>query len=425
MVVAVLAGLGIPELDERIERSVTLTFAGTVDSARSILTTIATVTVSVAGLAFSVTVVALVLAAQQLSPRVMRTFRSDRLNQLVLGMFVGTFVYALLVLRSVGAGGSEVFVPDIAVTVAVVAAVVAFALFVAFIHDMVHALEASTVIHRIAVDGRDAIDDPFPRGVGDPPGDGALAAREVDERRRAPAVEVRASRGGFLRNVEGSAIVEAASERDALVVQRMAIGDFAVSGDLLAEVWCDDGERDAMDRCVCEGFRLGEERTPVHDLRFALRQLADIALKGLSPGLNDVTTAENAMNSIGETLIAIARQPREPIVRVDSSGTARFVACVPDLGGMVRLSFDQVRRDAASHPTLCVRLLELLAAVRREASGDDGLSEIERQARLIRDAVEEAVPTQADAALVEDAYERFFAPDRVLAGLRSRTESPP
>lgn len=404
--VGVLLGALLPLVDA----SIGVRLVGQPESARSILATIATVTVSVAGLAFSVMVVALVLASQQLSPRVMRTFRSRKLNQAVLGMFVATFVYSLLVLRSVGTGADETYVPHISVLVAVVAAITAFGLFIAFVGQMVYALEASSIIKRIAEEGRAGVSEPYPTGVGHPPRDPAAAEERIGARTPRPGLAVTSHTAGYLLTIHGAEIVEIATEHDALVAQEAMIGDFLVSGDVVARLWCADDVRDRVEGRVLDAMELGPERTPLHDIRFPVRQLADVALRGVSPSTNDPTTAANAMNSLADILVRIARQERPAAVRLDDRGVERLITRSPDLDHIVRLGFDQVRVKASTYPVLCAHLLGLLAKI--DAAAPEACAECHRQARLMVESVADASLIAEDIDAVGRRYEALFGDAR-------------
>lgn len=245
------------------------------------------------------TLVALTLAAQQLSPRVLRTFRSDRVAQLTLAGFLATFAYSLVVLPRLGeASGHRV--PELSVGLAIVFALAAFGGFVAFIGDIVKALQASTVIRRIAVEAHQAISGRHPRDIGAAPDDEGDAQQRVRERMDTdPKCELRSDRARYLTHVDAD-LIEVASRVDVLVAQRVQVGDFLLTGQLYAEVWgqtTNDAELDG----IRAAFRLGDERTLASDVRFPVRQLADIALRALSPGVNDPTTAENAMGSLTDT----------------------------------------------------------------------------------------------------------------------------
>ncbi len=411
------AGILVPVLDDVVDLPSALAVTGGPDTARAVLQVIVTVAVSVAGISFSVIVVALVLASQQLSPRVLRSFQRHPLNQVVLGLFLGTAAYALYVL---GALGGDEAVPELSVALAMLAAGLSLILFVGFLHHMVRSLNASAVIRRIAADGHRAIELPYPSGAGaepDDPGEAERAARARAE--SGTPCEVRAPRAGYLASVQAADVVKAACAADAFVEQRVQIGNFAVTGAVLANVWCDTPERDALLDRVCVAFVLNEERMVDNDVAFPIRQLADVALKGLSPGINDPTTSENAMDSVGDTLVRFAREPAASMLRVDDAGTPRLRATAPQLDDLVTLGFDQVRRDGARRPSFAVRLLELLAAV-RDQGGERAASceEIERQARALCEHACAVAEIDADRELIADAFEALHgerARDGVLA----------
>lgn len=405
--VAIATAFAMPEIDKLINLPDPIVFSGTRDTARASLQIIATVAVSVAGISFSVIVVALVLASQQLSPRVLRSFQRQPLNQAVLGCFLGTAAYSLFALT--GLEDSRDGVPELTVTLAMLLAALSLGLFVVFLHHAVRSLNASAVIKRIAEDGHQAVHAPYPEGAGAAPGDehAALAtARELVARSRRR--DVRAPRAGYLASVDAAAVLHAADECDGFVEQRCVIGEFALTDALLAVVWCSEQRLDELSARVERSFVLNEERLVDDDVAFPIRQLADVALKGLSPGINDPTTAENAMDSLTDTLVRLARQEPPSTLRVAESGTPRFRAAAPDLDELVRLGFDQVRRDAAGRPSFAVRLLELLDAL-RDAGGRRAAEsrELHRQAVLIRDHATVRADIRADADFVAAAYARL------------------
>ena len=405
MLVGVVAGLLLPSADGVLRVALPLVGAADATSARTIFNTVATVTASVAGVTFSVVVVALQLASQQLSPRVLRTFQDDRLSQSVLALFVFSFALSLTALLRVH-GNAQGDAPDLTIAASVLSAVVAFAFFVAFVHHIITSLQASTLIRRIAADGRRAIRTAFPAGIGDDPSSPAQAWSRARERMAATEpTRVCSPRAGYVEAVDGHALMRAAEASDAFVRQAVKIGDFVVTGGMLAEVWTRVDDSQGVADSVVGAFRFARERTPYQDVAFPLRQLADVALRGLSPGINDPTTAENAMNSLADTLVRFARAEQPQLLRVDGQGTPRLAIDAPDLDDLVRLGFDQVRSASAQHPLFTIALLRLLAEVRR-AAASQGLDarEARRQAGLLRDGAVEHALTEADRELVEDAY---------------------
>jgi uncharacterized membrane protein len=332
---------------------------GSAQSARTVLSTIATATISVAGLAFSVTVVAFTLASSQLSPRVLRNFRRDRLSQSMLALLLGSFVYCIVVLVEAGTSTSTNDVPNVAITVAVVLALASVFLFAVFISHIVGMLQPSAVIESIRADGEHAIDGRYPSGVGspaemgDPNGGGPLMIGDPR-----PLV---ARSSGYLTLVNGTMILRAAEQWKGFVRQVATVGDHVCAGDRLAEVWTEDVG--LLDELVGD-FKLGPERTIVQDVSFPLRQLEDIALKALSPGINDPTTAVNAIQAMTDLLVRHAQAEPIPMLRLGPDGTPRFLATAPDLDDLVRLSTEQV--DAivgSSHPVVSRALAALRARV--------------------------------------------------------------
>lgn len=376
--VAIVAAVGLVFALEAVDRSVApdlgLFSFGDADSARSVLTTIATVTVSVVGIAFSVVVVALQLSSQQLSPRVLRTFQNDRLNQATLAAFLGAAVYSLVLLTQLSTG-----VPEIAVFASIVWALAALGLFVAFVEHAITSLQAATVIARIAADGREALEGDYPAGVGSEPEDAGRARERADARRAEGApVRVAAEEGGYLTDVRGDDLLRAARREDALVVQRVPVGDYVVTGQQLAEAWV-RGDAEALADEVRAAFRTGTERTTPQDLAFSIRQLADIALRALSPGINDPTTAENAMDAMTDVLVRVAGAPRAALLRVDEEDEPRFLACRPSLDDLLDLGFEQVTAAASEHPVFVGRLVHLLGEVDRAAREAGATSDAARR----------------------------------------------
>lgn len=376
-------GLLIPYVDRWLNTDIPVVTLRE-DSASSLLQTIATVVMSVVGISFSVIVVALQLASQQLSPRVLRTFETNRLSQIVLALFVGTFIYCLAVLAQLGAIDG---VPELSVAVAVALALVAFAFFVAFIHEIVNVLQASNLIRRIATDGEQALQRRFPSDVGGEPDDLDRAERQVDARMAARAPEpVRATDSGYVTAV-GTNVVDVAARHGGLVRQRTMVGDFVVRGAELADVWFPAGDEGLADE-VREAFTLSSERTVVQDAAFPIRQLADVALRGVSPSLNDPTTAENAMDFVADLIVRFVERGGPPaLIRVDGDGEPRFVACAPTLDDLVRLGFEQVRVASTDYPVLGTRLITLLEHIDRRAR-EAGIpcEEAQRQAAQITPA---------------------------------------
>jgi uncharacterized membrane protein len=394
MLLGLVAGFGLPTLDKQLGITMpALSFDGQ-DAARSLLETIATSVVAVAGLSFSVTVVAFTLASSQLSPRVLRSFRRDRLSQMTLAAMLGTFVYSLVVLVRLGISEQSAEPPNLAVSVAIVAAVASFALFSVFIAHIVSMLQPSSLIEAIHNDARDALAKRYPCGPGEPADAIAASVAAADLRSggaRRLTVHAAADESGYLNAVDTGGLIDAACGVDGLVEQLHPIGSWILPGQALARVRFDgfaatrrELDEDDLAATIRSCFRLGNQRTDIQDASFPIRQLADIALRGLSPGINDPTTAQNAMEQMTSILVDFARSDGCSSIRVDENETPRFVAVAPNLDSLVRVGFGEIRIRSGEQPSFSGRMVELLGHLRDVATSEgESTAEIDRQQRLL------------------------------------------
>jgi len=372
------AGLAVPVIDRMITDPMTLfgAFGDRSGSARALLQTIATALLTLMALSFSVTVVALQLASTQLSPRVLRTFQTDRVNQLTLALFIATPLYCLLVLLQV----RESFTPRISIFVAFALAVACFVQFVAFLGRILKSLDASEVIERIRSDGQGPLERPFPgarRGGGEE-GDGRAPA--VPRRHGSPRI-LRAPAAGFLTRVDIAEVVEAAVRADGFVCQSVTVGHYVVTGDELARMWPAEALKAGEE--VRSAFVLGPQRSLEQDVGFPVRQLTDVALKAMSPALNDPATATNAIAALTDLIVRFAAVEADPVVR-DADGVPRYEAAMVSLDDLVRQGFEQIRLSCDEHPVVAREVASRLERIGREAAARGRPSrEVERQLTLL------------------------------------------
>lgn len=322
---SIAVGVGLPQLDESVAEWVPYVFDGGPEGARSVLTTIATAMISVTGLVFSITIVVLQLASSQFSPRVLGTFLQRRIVQLTLGIFAGSFLYALTVLRSVRGESDEidVFVPQASVTLAYAYVVAAVLLFLAFIHAITVSVQASEVISRIGEATRREIRSLVPDIDADAPDAAAPRPRRVSRRGLISTPLSAGERHGHVDAIDSASIARWAKQRDAQVHLDVSPGDFIVPGQRIGTIVSpkdlDDDDLDKTRAFV----RLSAERAFNGDFGFGVRQLLDIAERALSTGVNDPTTAEQALNELHVVLHTLVTSPGpSPVIR-DGEGVAR------------------------------------------------------------------------------------------------------
>lgn len=379
------AGLSVavPELDRRVADDIAGSrewlFSGSPSAARTLLSVIGGALVTVISLLFSLTIITVQQASSQFSPRIIRTFTRDRGNQTVLGIYIATFLYALLVLRQIRdeTDSSAPFVPLISVTLAIALAVLCLGALVYFVHHVTTQLQASTVIERIHAELLDAIETLYPAALGEPLADAAESpAGDLDldlasfrARYPGPSLTVHATSSGFLRTIDEGAIADGlAGQRWAIVYPR--VGTYVVRGTPLVELAALDGaERaDALRRA----FVLDSQRSVAQDALFDVRQLVDIALKALSPSILDPTTAEHVIACLADALVELAGREFPPRTRLIGEEGARVALWVdrPAFDDYVHASFDQIRAVARDDLHVTTQLAGALEAVARAAPPD-------------------------------------------------------
>ena len=402
---AIAGALGLLALDEALAREdpAFFLYGGTAEGARSVLSAIAESMLTFTGLVFTITMLVLQLASSQLSPRVMRTFLRDQANQVVLGLFVATFVFTLVILRDVRTPveGNDGFVPGISIWVAFVLLLASVAAFVYYIDHMAHAIRASTVVANIAAETHDAIDRLYPDALSpDGPAAGdAGGLRSVDR-------VVPAPRGGVVVGVDDEALTTLATQQDRQLEMVAAIGDFVPAGApllRLAGTWDDEAIDEAR-----EAIQLGDERTVGQDAAFGFRQLVDVAARALSPGTNDPTTAVQALDRLHDLLRHLAEREIPAGMRQDDSGRVRLVLPRPGWDDYVTLAVDEIRLAGAGQIQIARRLRYLLEDL-LSIAGPGREAVLRREIELVAASVERSFADAADTAVADTPSARGHA----------------
>lgn len=362
---------------------------------------------TVTGVTFSVTVVALTLASQQYTPRLLRHFAADRVNQVVLGTFIATFVYCLLVLRTVRADEAGRFVPHIAVTGGLVLAVASLALLILFIHHTAASIQPSSIIGGIAEATHELIDHLFPQKLG-MDATVAEAREETFPDKRAPGIVIPAREGGYLQAVDTEALMELAAQEDLLVRIERAVGDFLPRGAALASAWPRRSARPDLAQRLNRCFALGRDRTMQQDPEYGVIQLSDIAVKALSPGINDPTTAMTCLDYLAGVLRHLAERELPSPLRKDKQGGLRVITRGTDFERMADLSLSSIRHYGETSAAVTLRLLEVLGEVAAVLPAGSGRRQVLRShLREIAAGAERGIKSEAKGAQIERLLRRL------------------
>ncbi|MEZ5143923.1 MAG: DUF2254 domain-containing protein [Acidimicrobiales bacterium] len=398
-VVAIGLGFAVNAADQRAIVSGSRWFTRDADDLRTLLATIAGSLLTFLGVVFSITIVAFQLASSQFSPRVLRNFVRDRITQVTLAIFLATFAYCLVVLSAVDTT-SDTGVP-VAPTdgvsalggfVAILGAFACVFTFMAFVHHIIRSLRISELIERITGETRRAIEENFPVESRYVPMDAVLP----DE------VTARLGLGGsgVVRSVEIDRLIDLAVAHDTVIRLRHMVGDYIADGEDVIECL---GGTSPSSRELARCIDVGVERSYRQDAAYGFRQLVDIAIRALSPALNDPTTALQVIDRLVDLLRRIGSRPTPSGIYLDEHGTVRLIRPLPDWPTYVDLAFTEIRRYGDDSPQISRRLQaafdELL-----DSMPDDRDGAIERQQRLLLDRVERAVadPVERAHALTPD-----------------------
>ncbi len=355
------------KFDPGIKSSIGWAYSGGPEGARSLLSTIAGSMITAASVTFSLASVALSIASQQYGSRVLRNFMRDRITQILLGTFVSTFIYSVLVVRDIrGSDVSGGFVPAIAVTMAIALSLISLVLLVFFVHHISTSIQASHIVLVIAEDLQDAMRKLYPSKAGSPADDQA-GDNELHE---AGSASVALTNSGYLQSIDLDSLFKKAESKQVVIELTVKPGDHCVPGDVVARVWGAPflSESDLKD--IVGAFLLGGERTPTQDIRYQFQQLTDVVVRALSPGINDPFTAINGIDELATGLSRLARQPRAAERRQDEAGTLRLVVSRPTIAEILDSTIGHIAIYAAADRFVMAGLRRVLDSVEPHLVGD-------------------------------------------------------
>jgi uncharacterized membrane protein len=375
--------------------------SGSADAARQILTTVAAAIITVVGVVFSIVIVALTLTSTQFGPRMLRNFIRDPGTQITLGTFVGTFVYAILALGSIGQESRGDFVPHISITVTLALLVVDLAVLIYFIHHIATQIQLPHVIASIARDLAKAIE----TQAGNVAASASVPSVKVTlAGLPGPGGAVGAPRSGYLQFIDRRTLVRIASRADVVVHMLYRPGHFLVQGHPYAMVW-PASRADQVATELARSHATGPYRTLAQDVSFGLDQLVEIAIRALSPAVNDTFTAMTCIDWIGESLCKVTGNWQPTHVYAGQAGTVRVITTEPTYERLVQRSFEKIRQAGKGMPAIMIRQLDALAKIMQRAVAPSDRGLLLDQAAMIDRLASASVDEASDRADVARAYQ--------------------
>ena len=414
-VLAAALSLLTVRVDQAVEGRITGLFwlyAGGPEGARILLSTVAGSMITVAGVTFSITIVALSFASNQLGPRLLDNFLRDRGNQVVLGTFISTFLYCLLVLLSIRGTDSQVFVPEISVTFGIALALMSIGVLIYFFHHVSSSMHAEEIVAAVGGELDRAVDKLLPGR----PWAGLFEPKPRDEQDIPPEFEEEArgvgdSRSGYLQSIDYESLFALAREHDLLMQINYRPGDFIPPEKQIVDLWPPKRLDDKAYEQINQATIIGIYPSWNQDVSYAVNQLVAIAVRALSPSVNDPFLAMSCIDRLGAALIRLAKKSIPPSYRYDQGGKLRLITSSFSFEGVLDRSFNQIRQAAASEVAVTIRLLETLATIAGVVERPERKEAIRRQGDMIKRAGDRFVAEKLDQ---KDILERYRSLKRIL-----------
>ena len=373
-------------------KNISWVFAGGADGARSVLSAISSSVMTVVSIVFSLTIATLSQTSSHYGPRVLRNFTSDRRVQLTMGTFISTFIYCLLVLRTVRSVEESTFVPYLSVTIGVVLALASLAVLIFFIHHVSQSIQAENLIAEVGEDFNEMLETFFPEEIGEerhrktPPDPSCWTnARRIDARA-----------SGYLQRVDETTLMALAVRHDLQLKLEKRPGEFVGQGTPYLRALSAAVTSDGIDGALRDCFSLGFYRTRHQDVLYSLQQLVEIAAHALSPGINEPFTALTCIDWLGTALRGVIRRDLPDPDRYDGDGRLRVLVPVVTFEEFARTTFDQIRVYGADNPDVVMRLLDMIAGLAPDLRRAGDRAVLRHHAGLIGEDAAERLDNQDD-----------------------------
>ena len=411
----VVLAIGLSFLTIQIDQSANTEIIGNLgwayalgpNGSRAILSAIAGSMVSVATTAFSITIVALQLASSQFGPRLLRNFMQDTGNQIVLGTFISTFVYSLLVLRTINGVAKNEFVPHLSVTCGIGLAIASIGVLIYFIHHSASSIQVDNVISKVGRELDDVIDRLFPKQIG----------RGASKQRQEPSSEIpanfdrdacpiQASSSSYIQAIDADQLMQTAIKENLLLQLQHRPGDFVVKGSPIAIVYPAEAVNKKLAEQINSAFLVGSQRTDQQDIEFSINQLVEIASRALSPGINDPFTAVRCIDQLSAALCHLAQREIPSAYRYDDEDKLRVIAKPVSFVDVIDAAFNQIRQYGRTSVAVTMRLLEVIAVIAPFTHTKVDRSALLRHANMIERGSHEEISEELDQ---KDVKERYLA----------------
>ncbi len=347
------------------------------EGARSLLSTIAGSMITVAGVVFSITIVALTLASTQFGPRILTNFVRDKGNQFVLGAFISTFVYCLSLLRTLRGGEENLFIPHISIMVGFILAIINIFVLIYFIHHISNSIQVSNIISNINSELLSSISKRFPKELGSSGSDAKklwIALEQPPKDFKERSVEIPSSQSGYIRFLDDNGLISFASSNNIIIKLLCRPGEYLIEGTPIAYVYPEENYNKSIDSKINRDIVSGTQRTSEQDVEFPINQIVEIALRALSPGINDPFTALGCIESLTVSLCELAKSKAPSELRYDDENKLRIIANPKKYSELFDKAFNQILHYGRSDFVVVLKLIESVNTISYFLHNDEDIA---------------------------------------------------
>ncbi len=408
-ILGLLAGYGAQKLDLALYENLSWTLTDPA-GARAILTTVAASSITVAGVVFSITMVVLSSASSQFGPRLMRNFLRHIDTKVVLGGYIGIFIYCMMVVATVR-DGENGWVPQLSVTIGGILGLLSFGLLIAFIHHVTHFLQASKIINEVAEEIDECSNKIFPLNALTKDSEfsttiGTLP--EVDEHSR-PII---ATKKGYLKSISLASILTKSVKNNAIIRYHHRPGEYILENDPIATVWCSEEDWENISEDINASITTGSERTELQDIEYAIDQLVEVAVRAMSKGINDPFTAINCIHRLASALLQIAHDKLPGSMIHDANGKLRIATVSYTYPGLIDAAFHQIRQNAKPIEAVSIEFMHVLSRLSHKDTPNDFHASIERHSNLLMDDCNANFENDSDLEDLKNYFDQRRQPEQ-------------
>lgn len=410
LLIAIISALVMITVDQQIKYEpkgiLKFVFSDSAQSAETILSTIAAAMIGLAGTVFSITLVVLTLASSQFGSRLLRNFMYDRINQVVLGTYIATFMYCLVVLNTIKSTDEFGFIPILSVFVATIAAIANIILLIVFIHHIATNIQTDKVIFDISTALHKDMERIFPTKIGknyqeEEPNIAVL--RTIYKN----STILKSPKSGYLQSIDDKAIITLAQKENIIIKFYFKPGDYMVLNAPFCEVYALKKCSQKASKKIKNSIMLGNLRTSLQDAEFSIHQMVEIAARALSPGINDPYTAIACVDNLTSVLCYLTQIEFPSRYRYDQEDKLRVIADRSNFAGMMNASFNQIRQFGAGSPSVIIKMMEAVGTIHQMSSTRPHQLAAKRHADMLLRTGQRAFAEALDVADLKERYDRI------------------